>query len=243
MPIRFRIRWIPLCATLAVAAIGIALGQWQTHRAEEKLAIQQRIEARSKEAPLQALPPDGEADAGEFRHVVLEGEFVPQWTVYLENRPHDGAVGFHVLTPFKIAGSQRAVMVARGWAPRDAADRAKVPRPAVPAGPVRIEGTLRRGAGHVLQLGQADAPRPGAILQNLDIAALSAASGLPLSSLVVELRAAPPGGDDGLVRDWPAPSLGIDRHRAYAVQWYALAAMALVFFLVTGLRRKGNDGQ
>lgn len=243
MPIRFRIRWIPLCATIVVAAAGIALGQWQTHRAEAKLAIQQRIEARSREAPLPVLPPDGEADASEFRHVSLEGEFVPQWTVYLENRPHDGAVGFHVLTPFKIAGSQRAVMVARGWAPRDAVDRTKVPHPATPAGPVRIDGTLRRDAGHVLQLGQADAPRPGAILQNLDIAALSAASGLPLSSQVIELLAAPPGGDDGLARAWPAPSLGIDRHRAYALQWYALAAMALVFFLVTGLRRKGNDRQ
>ncbi|WP_141913735.1 MULTISPECIES: SURF1 family protein [unclassified Herbaspirillum] len=243
MPIRFRLRWIPLCATIAVAAAGIALGQWQTHRAEEKLAIQQRIEARAKEAPLQALPPDSEAGASEFRHVLLEGEFVPQWTVYLENRPHDGAVGFHVLTPFKIAGSQRVVMVARGWAPRDVADRAKVPHPPTPAGLTRIDGVLRRDAGHVLQLGQADAPRPGAILQNLDIAALAAASGLPLSSLVVEQRAAPPDGDDGLARDWPAPALGIDRHRAYALQWYALAAMALVFFLVTGLRRKGNDRQ
>jgi cytochrome oxidase assembly protein ShyY1 len=42
---------------------------------------------------------------------------------------------------------------------------------------------------------------------------------------------------DGLVRDWPAPSLGIERHRGYAVQWYALALMAVIFFVVTGLRR------
>lgn len=241
MPIRFRIRWIPLCATVAVAAAGIALGQWQTRRAEEKLALQQRIEARSRQAPLPALPADGEAEANEFRHVLLEGEFVPQWTVYLENRPHDGAVGFHVLTPFKIAGSQRAVMVARGWAPRDAMDRVKVPHPPLPQGLTRIDGILRRDAGHVLQLGRADAPKPGAILQNLDIAALAAASGLPLSSYVVEQRTAPQGVGDGLARDWPAPSLGMERHRAYALQWYALAAMAVVFFLVTGFRRGRND--
>ncbi|NUU02644.1 SURF1 family protein [Herbaspirillum robiniae] len=241
MPIRFRIRWVPLCATLVVAAAGIALGQWQTRRAEEKLATQHRIEARAKEAPLQALPPEGEADVAEFRHVLLEGEFIPQWTVYLENRPHEGAVGFHVLTAFKIAGSQRAVMVARGWAPRDATDRARVPQPPLAQGATRIDGVLRRDAGHVLQLGQADAPKPGAILQNLDVAALAAASGLPLSAYVVEQRMPSPGIDDGLARDWPAPSLGIDRHRAYALQWYALAAMAIVFFLVTGFRRGRND--
>lgn len=242
MPIRFRLRWIPLCATVVVAAAGLALGQWQTRRAEEKLDIQHRMEARAKAQPLQALP-IGAADDEEFRHVLLEGEFVSQWTVYLENRPHDGAVGFHVLTAFKIAGAQQAVMVARGWAPRDATDRAKVPQAPLPQGNTRIDGVLRRDAGHVLQLGQADAPKPGAILQNLDVAALAAASGLPLSPYVVELRAAPSGIGDGLARDWPAPSLGIDRHRGYAVQWYALAAMAIVFFLVTGFRRGRNDKQ
>jgi len=39
------------------------------------------------------------------------------------------------------------------------------------------------------------------------------------------------------VRDWPPPSLGVEKHRAYAFQWYALALMALLFFLVTGSRR------
>jgi cytochrome oxidase assembly protein ShyY1 len=240
MPIRFRIRWIPLCATIVVAAAGIALGQWQTRRADEKLGIRQRMETRARQAPLQALPAGGDH---EFRHVLLEGEFVPQWTVYLENRPHDGVPGFHVLTAFKIAGAQQAVMVARGWTPRDANDRAKVPRPPLPQGGTRIDGVLRRDAGQVLQLGRADAPTPGAILQNLDVAALAAASGLPLSSYVVEQRTASPGVDDGLARDWPAPSLGIERHRAYALQWYALAAMAIVFFLVTGFKRGRNDRQ
>jgi len=33
---------------------------------------------------------------------------------------------------------------------------------------------------------------------------------------------------DGLVRDWPLPAAGIERHRGYAFQWYALAALAAV---------------
>jgi surfeit locus 1 family protein len=31
------------------------------------------------------------------------------------------------------------------------------------------------------------------------------------------------------VRDWPAPALGVERHKGYAFQWYALAAMAVIF--------------
>jgi cytochrome oxidase assembly protein ShyY1 len=42
---------------------------------------------------------------------------------------------------------------------------------------------------------------------------------------------------DGLIRDWPRPSTGIDRHLGYAFQWYALAATAFIFFVVTGFRR------
>lgn len=236
MPTRFVFRFIPFCAALIVAAAGIALGQWQTHRAQEKLALQQRMQARAGQAPLRALPADT-ADA-EFRHVQLRGQFLPQWTLYLENRPYNGAVGFHVLTLFQPEGSAQAVVVARGWAPRDAADRTRVPQVPPPSGMTEVEGILRRDAGHVMQLGTADAPRPQVILQNLDLPALAAASGLCIAPLVIEQGGA---AGDTLVRDWPAPSLGIDRHRGYAVQWYALAAMALLFFIVTGFKRGRHD--
>ncbi|RAM65678.1 cytochrome oxidase complex biogenesis factor transmembrane protein [Herbaspirillum rubrisubalbicans] len=237
MPTRFIFRIIPFCATVIVAAAGIALGQWQTHRAEEKQALQQRLQMRASEAPLSSLPAADAADV-EFARIKLRGQFVPQWTLYLENRPYQGSVGFYVLTLFQPEGSAQAVMVARGWAPRDALDRTRVPQVAPPAGVVEVEGVLRRDAGHVLQLGQADAPRPQAILQNLDIPALAQASGVALSPFVIEQGGA---AGDTLVRDWPAPALGIDRHRGYAVQWYALAAMALIFFLVTGFKRGRHD--
>ena len=236
MPTRFVFRLIPFCATLVVAAAGIALGQWQTHRAEEKLALQQRMQARGSEVPLSALPVD--ASDAEFRQIRLRGHYLPQWTLYLENRPYNGAVGFHVLTLFQPEGGGPAVVVARGWAPRDAADRTRVPQVPPPSGVTEVEGILRRDAGHVLQLGTADAPRPQAILQNLDVPALAKASGVPLAPLVIEQSGA---AGDTLVRDWPAPSLGIDRHRGYAVQWYALAGMALLFFIVTGFKRGRHD--
>ena len=32
--------------------------------------------------------------------------------------------------------------------------------------------------------------------------------------------------DDGLVRDWPDPGSGVEKHLGYAFQWYALAVLA-----------------
>jgi len=225
-------------ATVIVAAIGVSLGQWQTRRGDAKEAIQAKMAARQS-AP--ALTQENVAlvdlAQAEFRHVKLRGRFVPEWVTYLENRPYNGVPGFYVLMPFKISGAAglagSAILIERGWAPRDANERTRVPVAPTPTDEIEIEGVIRSDAGHLLQLGAAEAPRPGAIMQNLDIAAYARASQLPLAPFVVEQSGEM---KDGLVRDWPAPSLGIERHRGYAVQWYALALMAVIFFVVTGFR-------
>jgi cytochrome oxidase assembly protein ShyY1 len=76
--------------------------------------------------------------------------------------------------------------------------------------------------------------KPGAIVQNAEIADIGRAAGIALQPFVVEQTS---DAADGLVRDWPRPSSGADKHRGYAFQWYALAATALLFFVVTGFRR------
>ena len=233
MRIKFRFRPIPLLATVIVVALGIALGQWQTRRALEKDAIEARFASREAAPPLTpgaALLP---ADEIEYRHVVVNGEFRADWPVYLDNRPHQGVAGFYVLMPFRIAGSERYILVARGWTPRDAADRTRLPAIATPAGILRIEGVARRNPPRSLRLGQADVLRPNAIVQNADVAGFAAASGLALQPFLLEQLSDT---GDGLVRDWPRPSSGAETHRGYAFQWYALALTALIFFIATGFR-------
>lgn len=237
MRFSFRFRLLPFVAMLLVAAIGITLGGWQMRRAAEKEAIEQRIGEREKAPALRldgvsASPAD--ADALEFRQVAVRGEFVVGWTIYLDNRPYQGKPGFHVITPLKIEGSGRHILVARGWVARDVADRSRIPEIVTPAGVVEVRGTVRRHAGRLLQLGQPAPLKPGAIVQNLDPAQLAQASGLELEPLVVEQAA---DAKDGLVRDWPRPSVGMDRHFGYAFQWFALAATAFLFFVVTGFKR------
>jgi surfeit locus 1 family protein len=234
MPISFRFRLIPFIAAAIAVAIGVSLGQWQTRRAAEKEAIEAKLTERQSLPPLALQAAAPSIDEIEYRHVVVRGEFVRGWPVYLDNRPYNGAAGFYLLMPFKIAGSGLHVLVARGWLPRDIADRTKLPPIVVPSGTIEIEGLARRDAGRLLQLGHAPDPRPNAILQNIDIAEFANASGLSMQPFLLEQL-----NDtrDGLVRDWPRPSTGAERHRGYAFQWYALAAMAMIFFVVTGIRR------
>ena len=234
MPMKFRFRWIPFFAAVVVAAIGVSLGQWQSRRAAEKQTLEARQQARELEAPVllgqASLPPEDV----EFRRVKVRGEFVPQWTLYLDNRPYNGAAGFYVLTPMKIAGSDVHVLVVRGWVKRDVADRAKLPPVPTAPGEVEIEGVARRGTGHVLQLGEPGPLKRGAIVQNVGVPEFEKAAGLRMQPFVLEQVSDT---RDGLVRDWPRPSTGVEKHQGYAFQWYALAATALIFFVVTGFRR------
>ena len=233
MRIRFGFRWIALIATIAVVTLGILLGNWQLRRADEKRAIQARLTERQAQAPLAIGAPALDGAAIEYRRVTLQGEFDRDWPLYLDNRPQDGNAGFYVLTPFKIAGTETHVLVQRGWIAVDPHRRTHIAAPAAPVGIVGIEGIVIRNPGHVLQLGQAAPLQPGAILQNLTAEEFAAASKFTMQPFVIEQTGKL---QDGLVRDWPKPSAGIERHLGYAFQWYALAATAFIYFVVTGFR-------
>ncbi|MFL6674653.1 MAG: SURF1 family protein [Massilia sp.] len=235
MRIRFRFRPIPFVATVLLVALGIALGNWQERRAAQKIAIGQRLDQRKAAPPLVLGPAPAALDALEFRRVRVAGEFVRGWPVFLDNRPNGGRTGFYLVMPFKIAGSDMHVLVARGWLPRDMAEHGKLPAYTTPAGTVTIEGVVTGSPGHVLQLGTPTPLRPNAIVQNLEVRDAAQASGLKLEPFFIE-QTGPAAAGDAMLRDWPARSLGIEKHQGYAFQWYALAVMAFLFFVITGFR-------
>ena len=234
MRITFRFRLIPFVAAAIAVAIGLSLAQWQTRRAVEKLTIEAQLQERQAAPAIRLSGLVQSPEELEYRRVLVKGEFLRDWPVYLDNRPHNGVAGFYLLMPFRIAASNLHVLVARGWIPRNPADRAKLPTIVTPQGEIEIEGTARRSIGSVMQLGALDAPQAHAIVQNLDITSFAASSKLAMQPIFLEQLSDT---HDGLVRDWPRPSSGVEKHRAYAFQWYALAAMAFIFFVVTGIRR------
>jgi surfeit locus 1 family protein len=237
MPYSFRFRLIPMLLTVALCALGITLGQWQTGRAQEKEMIASAMRARASLTPLLAHELPGLNTQLAYRRVSLDGEFLTSWPVYLDNRPLHGVAGFYVMMPFKIAGSDRHVLVARGWQPRNPNNRTQMPLLNTPSGVIHLNGILRVGIDKVMQLGQALPLVPGAIVQNLTVQDMAKQTGLKMLDLVLEQTSA---SADGLQRDWPLPSAGADKHRAYAFQWYALSLMAVIFFVVTGFRRGKN---
>lgn len=216
-------RWVVLVAALAACLLTARLGAWQLDRAAQKTALQAALERQRALPPLAAagLAADAaSATAQHHRAVVLDGRWDAARTVYLENRQMNGRPGFYALTPLVLADGS-AVVVQRGWLPRDQADRTRIVATPPPDGPVRVQGRIAPAPARLYEFDGAGA---GPIRQNLDIESYARETGLALRPLTVVMTgdALPP---DGLLRDWPVPAAGVHKHYGYAFQWFSLSAL------------------
>jgi len=159
--------------------------------------------------------------------VVISGRWLPERTVFLDNRPMDGRVGFFVVTPLVLADEATTVLVQRGWLPRNSAERSQLPPLHTPAGMVTVQGRVAASPSRLYELGAA---ARGPIRQNLDLAEFAAEMGRSLLPLAV-IEATPDGAPDGLLRHWSAPDLGLQKHYGYAFQWFALSALILGLYV------------
>ena len=117
---RFRPTWWGVALTVAGCAAFISLGNWQTRRAQEKRALAAKVDAALNGPPLKLPPQPVAATDYALRRVVAQGEFVPEHTVFLDNKIHQGRVGYEVVTPLHLADSPLHVLVDRGWVPAGA---------------------------------------------------------------------------------------------------------------------------
>lgn len=209
---------------IAVSALAVSLGNWQTRRGDAKEAVQAAWTA-AESAPAVAVRTAVEAAAlapALPRRVALEGTFLPAATAFVDNRIVDGVVGFYVVSPLALPGGGH-VLVNRGWVARDAAAPARLPEVVTPRGPVTVEGLAVARVSQLLELQAPPARALPGIWPNLDYDAYAAAAGFAVPALIVQQTSDT---RDGLRRDWPRPDTGVGKHRGYALQWYGLAALA-----------------
>lgn len=219
--------WLLTLAAILVAGLTFSLGQWQLRRAAQKEAVQSAIEAKKSLPALDeyALSATKNIANEVYRRVSVQGVWKSSYTVYLDNRPMSGRTGFWVLTPLALQGTGQVIVVQRGWAPRNFADRTRLPEVATPAGLVTVEGRIAPPPSKLYEFKGADA---GAIRQNLDLAAFRLETGLPLLEASLLQTGAP---SEGLLREWAPPNLGVDTHYGYAFQWFGLCGLVVGLYV------------
>ena len=215
---------VALCCALLTARFGV----WQLSRAHTKIAWANTVAARygMPAVAQDALAHDAaSAEQQWYRQVVLSGEWVGARTVFLMNRTMDERSGFYVMTPLRLPDGS-AVVVQRGWVPRDDADPMKAPAVVTPTGTVTVSGRAAPWPSHWIDIGHGNG---GPVRQNLERDAFQAESGLALRPITVAEAPTDANAHDGMRRDWPATLGGVSvvTNYGYAVQWFA---MSIAFF-------------
>ena len=223
---RRRPAWIPALAAWLTIAVCVTAGHWQYLRMQEKEVLQAQFQAAAAAAPVALPRAVDDWHTWRFRAVMLDGEFDARHQILIDNKVHDGRVGFEVVTPLQLADG-RSVLIDRGWV-AGGNTRAVLPQPPVPAGTVSLRGRIDLPAPPYWRSGNETLPA-GPLWQHLEPASFTRATGIAVLPIVVRALDMPRGG--GLVVDDALPDAGIEKHVSYMVQWYAFAAMAAGLWL------------
>lgn len=224
--------------TLAGVLLFAQLGRWQWHRAEFKARLLAGYAAAST-ATAAPLGSRSTTELPRYARVSVAGRYDAARQFLLDNMIVGGRVGYEVLTPL-VLGDGRTLIVNRGWVPLPQGSRAVLPRieladgaAATPTGMLDDLPLPGVAAGRAPPEAGAPWPRRTGFPTAQD---LSAALGRPVEARQLLLD---PSSPLGYLRDWHAASdgFGPDRHRAYAVQWWAFAALALVLYVALNLER------
>ena len=230
-------------AALAIASFSW-LGLWQLERAGEKELRQESFATRSNDAPilvnqrLRTMSAEIDPEWWRYRRVELSGDVFGQRQYLLDNRTRNGVAGYHVYLPILVTGVNRVVLVNRGWL-EAGPSRRHLPDIALDTAALVVSGIVDRPRQTLLlgDDGYAGTTWPK-VVQRIDLAKTAHDLKRPVLPFVVLMDEAQP---HGFAREWrPYLGIGPDRHRAYAFQWFSLAAAVVVVWMVVHGRRAGR---
>lgn len=227
--------WVPSVAALIALAFTLSASYWQFSRAESKAELRQQYLARQTMLPHVLNDSIPANDVVTYRTVRVTGEYVADKAILLDNKVHGGSPGYEIVVPLQIAGTDRYVLINRGWVALGR-DRTIQPAINVPLETVTVTGTAIIPGRGALEL--SDHIIDGRVWQNLNLARFRERQQLDVLEFIVQEES---DRDDGLRRDWPAPGFGIETHQSYAVQWLLFATLIVFFYIYYGFIRTNPD--
>lgn len=233
-----RPRWIVLSVLVGViVATFVGLGFWQLSRLDERRLTNAVLASRLGRPPISL---DDLVSAGlpvedlEYTIVEVTGRFDGSGAVMVRNQTNDGEAGSHVVVPLALDDpppSIEGVLVNVGWIPIDG-------NALPPEDPVVVVGYVR-GSQTRPSFGRTEPDGLLTVVNRIDVPRLQAQVALELAPFWIQL-ASP---DDPSAPPVPVdlPVLDEGTHFAYAMQWFAFAAISVIGFGAL-LRREAARG-
>ena len=217
-------------------ALFVWAAQWQWHKADQKQALAQQFDAvgtqyQNYADALQTISSD--PAQARYQAVELQGTWLSDQLIVLDNMSHRGQPGYHILTPLCCV-LNKAVLVNRGWVPWRERDSSFRDLQTKQTGLLTVRGRWVSLPRAGIRTGVAKQPASSRVRSFPTTAELQSELRRELHPGQVWLA---PGVADGFVREWHVAGLPSERHRAYAVQWGALALLVIVVYVVLIMRK------
>jgi surfeit locus 1 family protein len=176
------------------------------------------------------------SDSLKFRRAEARGQWEISKQILLDNKVHQGVAGYQVITPLRIEGTNRYLLVNRGWIPR-ATNYPTAPSVPTPPNAQLISGLLTIPSSRFLELGNEVFSEN--IWQNLTTERFKARTGLDVLPYVLY----PPVAVPPLLSAYDKPNAGIEKHVEYMMTWYALAATIVILWLALNIHFAAPSGE
>ncbi len=225
-----------MVAAFAVACFTL-LAPWQlgknsdTERRNDLIRTATSIET----APLAEVAPSSTfVPSSEWRSVAVTGRYLTDRQALVRLRNVDQRPAVEVLTPFAVSGSDRVILVNRGFVrPVEGA----VPDiPAPPAGEQTVDGRIR--AAESVSTDRGTRVENGALtVATINPGLVSAATSTPMDDFYLQLSPDQPGS----LGEIPLPQLDTGPYLSYGLQWLAFGVMAPLgvgYFLYSEIRAR-----
>jgi surfeit locus 1 family protein len=227
----FSRKWL-LTTILVIAAMAVMarLGKWQLDRLAQRRAFNARVEAQINSEPLNLTGSALQEDLVdmEYRKTTVQGEYDFKDQIALRNQAMNGQWGVDLVTPLRIAGSDRAILVDRGWIPADDytdGDWSKYDEPRE----ATVTGVFRQSQNKAdlgFRRDPTPAPGQGPLKSWYFVNIAEIGKQVPYPLLPVYIQQAPDPAWTGLPnRTQPELNLSEGPHLGYAIQWFAFAIL------------------
>lgn len=222
-----------LALGIAVGLTCIRLGFWQLSRLQERKDFNRELLSRAQTAPVDLAEIPKDTGQAHFRRVKLRGSYDFANEIRLTNRTRNGSPGVNIVTPLRMAGTDTAILVNRGWVYSPDAMTVDLGRWREPT-ELSAEGYIENyAAGR----GNGRSTNHPTAYRWLDRPTLAQAFPYPIAPYFAVLI-----GDSGRTSAEVPPRLGVPPldegpHKSYAFQWFSFAAIS-IFGTILYLRRK-----
>lgn len=205
----------------------LSLGTWQVTRGLHKADVLASAETKDYQQ-LTEIPTDN--IALDYQSAELQGKWIDGKEFLLDNRAYQSQQGYEVLSLFQLDSGQY-VLINRGWI-----DKKKIAETSLATKNTQPRGKLyepKKGytIGEAITDTSENWPK---ISLYMDVESFAKKLALPVSPLILVLDAE---NANSFQRVWTPVVVPPERHYAYAMQWYGLSIVLMVFGFIWRKKR------